>query len=130
MTTVVARFWSKAHQIQVPLRTKISQMCQGLDRRTRNAPLSRGQLYPQPKRLGVKNVLFISSKKWFTVSTRGWFHEASFGKDLFSKGRFFLFLCEGHLKIQFHKASFKSPYRRTSLFIKVIKYSLTDTSLN
>ena len=33
-------------------------------------------------------------------------------------GRSFLFLWEGHLKIQFHKASFNSPYQGSSLKLK------------
>ena len=36
----------------------------------------------------------------------------------FSKGRSFLFLWKGHLKIQFHKASFISPFQRSSLKLK------------
>ena len=36
----------------------------------------------------------------------------------FSKGRSFLFLWQIHLKFQFHKASFNSPYQRSSLKLK------------
>ena len=55
----------------------------------------------------------------------------------FNKGRSFLFLCESKLKIQFHKASFKSPSQRSSLKLKVKanvpkfgKHALKDTPLN
>ena len=36
----------------------------------------------------------------------------------FSNGRSFLFLWEGHPKIQFKKASFNSPYQMSSLILK------------
>ena len=39
-------------------------------------------------------------------------------KTYISKGRSLLFLLEGHLKIQFQKASFNSPYQRSSLKLK------------
>ena len=46
------------------------------------------------------------------------FKKPGLEKTSFSKGRLFLFLWEGHLKIQFHKASFNSPYQRSSLKLK------------
>ena len=49
--------------------------------------------------------------------------EAGFTKPLlertsFCKGGLFFFLWEGHLKIQFHKASFNSPFQMSSLKLK------------
>ena len=46
------------------------------------------------------------------------FRKPPLERTCFSKGRSFLFFCEGHIKIQFHKASFNSPYHRSSLEVK------------
>ena len=46
------------------------------------------------------------------------FTKSPLERTSFSKGRCFFFLWEGHLKIQFHKPSFNSPYQRSSLNLK------------
>ena len=50
-----------------------------------------------------------------TLNPGAGFTKPTLERTSFSKGRLFLFLWEGHLKIQFHKASFNSPYQRPSL---------------
>ena len=53
----------------------------------------------------------------FSISGAG-FTKPPLERTSFSKGRWVFSLWEGHLKIQFHKASFNSPYQRSSLNLK------------
>ena len=53
----------------------------------------------------------------FSTSDVG-FTKTPLERTSFSKGKSFLFLWEGQLKNQFHKASFNSPYQRSSFKLK------------